>query len=77
MTDARKLKPCPFCGGVGKLKTATFGGEEAAKFSRDRARQAYSHSPLSSLIHSMFQSGNSIPVDRITITRTQYEQAIK
>lgn len=41
------------------------------------AQQASGQNRLSKLIHSMFQSGNSIPVDRITLTRTQYEQAIK
>lgn len=49
---------------------------------RDYARAALAaqgggQDRLSTLIHSMFQSGNSIPVDRITLTRTQYEQAIK
>lgn len=26
MTDTHKLKPCPFCGGAGRLKIATHGG---------------------------------------------------
>lgn len=26
MTDTNKLKPCPFCGGSGKLKTAEHNG---------------------------------------------------
>lgn len=30
---------------------------------------------LADLVHSMFRSGNGIPVERITITRAQYDAA--
>lgn len=31
MTDTNKLKPCPFCGETGRLKTATHGGNVYAQ----------------------------------------------
>lgn len=32
---------------------------------------------IADLVHAMFRSGNEIPVERITITRAQYEAAMK
>lgn len=39
------------------------------------ASPAAQEDALASLVHHMFASGNSIPVDRITITRQQYDAA--
>jgi len=39
--------------------------------------QAANADALAELVHAMFRSGNSVPVERITITRAQYDAAMQ
>lgn len=55
----------------GELKTAV------ALARKDIEQQRNELLPLKELIDLKFSSGNSVPVDRITITRTEYEAIAK
>lgn len=48
-----------------------------SKSSNSSQASGQAQEAVADLVHAMFRSGNEIPVERITITRAQYEAAMK